>query len=471
MSATRRDLLASVPLLLTRKLSAASTRMNVLFIAIDDMNDWVGSLGGHPQTQTPNLDRLAASGVNFTSAHCAAPLCNPSRASILTGLRPSTSGVYENNQPFRKSEKGRNAVTLTQHLMAAGYKAIGSGKIYHGGYPDPESWTDYFPDNRGHDVPASPVPSKDKLPLNGMPRTAHFDWGPIDNPDEEMGDYKVAEWVSQQLAKRHTDPLFLACGMTRPHLPWYAPRKYFDQFPLASIQLPKVKEGDLADVPQLGIAMAKPQGDHAKVVEHGQWKKAVQAYLASIAFCDAMLGRVFRALELSPRASETAVVLWSDHGWHLGEKEHWRKFSLWERSTRNLLMMRVPGVTRAGGRCQRPVSLMDIYPTLIDVLGVPRRQGLEAQSLLPLLRDPGAIRKEPALTTYRRGNHTIRTERWRYIRYQDGSEELYDHRSDPNEWDNLASRPEYRRTARELAKWLPTVDAPDAPTVREPGAG
>ncbi len=199
----RRQFLSAAPLILTRRASAAPARRNVLFIAIDDLNDWVGALGGHPQTRTPNLDKFAASGVNFTSAHCAAPLCNPSRAALMTGWRPSTTGVYQNTQPFRMSEKGKDAVTITQHLRTIGYKAIGSGKIYHGGFPELASWHEYYPDNKGRDVPRSPMPPKEKLPLNGIPRTAHFDWGAIDNTDEEMGDYQVAKWVSAQLAKNH----------------------------------------------------------------------------------------------------------------------------------------------------------------------------------------------------------------------------------------------------------------------------
>ncbi len=463
----RRQFISAAPLIFTRRAAAAPTKRNVLFIAIDDMNDWIGSLGGHPQTRTPNLDKFAASGVNFTSAHCAAPLCNPSRAALMTGLRPSTTGVYQNSQPFRQSEKGKNAVTITQHLRTIGYKAIGSGKIYHGGFPETASWDDYYPNNKGNDVPRSPMPPKEKLPLNGIPRTSHFDWGAIDNPDDEMGDYKVAEWVSAQLAQNHSDPMFIACGMTRPHLPWYVPKKYFDMFPLDSIQLPAVKNDDLSDVPAIGVKFAKPNGDHAKVIEYGQWKKAVQGYLASIAFCDAMLGRVFRALETSPKGRETNVVLWSDHGWHLGEKLHWRKFSLWERSTRNLLMWNVPGLTKPGGRSPRTVSLMDIYPTLIEVLGAPPRSDIEGQSLVPQLRNAMAPRKEPALTTYGRANHSVRSEAWRYIRYSDGGEELYDEKNDPNEWTNLASKPEHAAVKRELAAWLPKTDAPEAPTARE----
>ncbi|HBY58628.1 MAG TPA: iduronate-2-sulfatase, partial [Solibacterales bacterium] len=265
----RRRFLAASAAALASRAAAAPTKQNVLFIAIDDLNDWIGALGGHPQTRTPNLDRFAASGVNFTSAHCAAPLCNPSRAALMTGLRPSTTGVYQNNQPFRRSARGRDAVTLTERLRASGYTAIGSGKIYHGGFPDPRSWDDYFPDNQGRDVPPSPLPPPGARPLNGIPRTAHFDWGPISNPDEEMGDYQVVQWVFRELSRKRADPMFLACGLTRPHLPWYVPKKYFDQFPLESIVLPRVKSDDLSDVPPAGVAMAKPNGDHARVVEHG----------------------------------------------------------------------------------------------------------------------------------------------------------------------------------------------------------
>ncbi len=463
----RRRFLSTAPLIIARRSSAAPPKRNVLFISIDDLNDWVGSLGGHPQTHTPNLDKFAASGVNFTSAHCAAPLCNPSRAALMTGLRPSTTGVYQNSQPFRMSEKGKTAVTITQHIRTIGFKSIGSGKIYHGGFPETASWDDYYPDNRGHDVPQSPTPPKDQIPLNGIPRTAHFDWGAIDNPDADMGDFQVVRWVSAQLTKNHSDPMFIACGMTRPHLPWYVPKKYFDMFPLDSVHLPAVKEDDLNDVPAIGVKFAKPNGDHARVVESGQWKRAVQGYLASIAFCDAMLGHLFRALENSPKKNETLVVLWSDHGWHLGEKLHWRKFSLWERATRNLLMWNVPGLTQPGGRCPRTVSLMDIYPTLIELLGAPERREVEGQTLVPQLRNPMAPRKAPALTTYGRRNHSVRSERWRYIRYSDGGEELYDETNDPHEWTNLAGRPEHAGVKRELSAWLPAVDAPNAPTARE----
>ncbi len=438
-----------------------STKPNVLFIAIDDLNDWIGCLGGHPDVKTPNLDRLAQRGVLFTRAYCAAPACNPSRAALMTGIRPSTSGVYLNSQPWRKSPVLKNAITLPQHFMAHGYKAMGSGKIYHGRFPDPPSWNYYWPSQQKN-KPDDPMPPN--RPLNGIPKTGHFDWGPVNVPAEKMGDWKVADWVINQLQQRHEKPFFLGCGFYRPHLPWYVPPRYFEMYPLDKITLPNVNEHDLDDVPPAGVKMAKPQGDHAKVIKYNQWRRAVQAYLASISFVDECVGRVINALDQSPYRDNTIIVLWSDHGWHLGEKLHWRKFALWEEATHNVLMFVAPGVTKPGGRCDSPVSLIDIYPTLIDLCNLKPKPELEGHSLLPLLKNPAAKWEIPALTTYKRGNHSIRTKRWRYIRYSDGSEELYDHENDDLEWNNLAKKPEYARIKTELAKWLPKNNAPDIPT-------
>jgi arylsulfatase A-like enzyme len=457
-------LMAAAPAVLTS--ARAAERPNILFLAVDDLNDWIGCLGGHPDVKTPNFDRLAARGVLFTNAHCAAPLCNPSRAAIMTGVRPSTSGVYLNTQPMRRSETLRNAVTLSSHFIEHGYWAAGSGKIYHGNYPDPPSWNEYWPsqtDNRPRD-PAPP-----NRPLNGIPKTAHFDWGPVKVKDAEMGDMRVAEWTAGQLVRKHDRPFFLACGIFRPHLPWYVPEKYFDMYPPDRVTLPNIKEDDLDDVPPIGRKFARPEGDHRKVMEHGQWKKAVQAYLASITFADACLGRVLDAFDSAGRRDDTAIVLWSDHGWHLGEKLHWRKFALWEEATRNVFMVVAPGLTKPGARCRRPVDMMDIYPTLIEICGLGRRDGLEGVSLVPWLRNPELEKERPALTTYQRGNHAVRTERWRYIRYADGTEELYDHDHDEMEWSNLAGDPRYDDLKRQLARWMPKADAPDSPIDRRGG--
>ena len=433
--------------------SSAADKPNVLFIAVDDLNDWVGVLQGHPQAATPNLDRLSARGVLFTRCYCAAPACNPSRVALMTGIRPSTSGVYQNSDPWRKALP--DAVTLPQHFMAHGYAALGAGKIYHGRFPDPPSWNEYFP-SKTKQRPGDPVPAH--RPANGIPKTAHFDWGPLQVADDQMGDTQVADWVIDQVGRNHDKPFFLACGMFRPHLPWYVPQEYFDRFPLDQIQLPRTAPNDLEDIPPAGIRMARPKGDHAAVVKHSQWRRAVQGYLASISFADAQIGRVIHALDQSPHAHNTIVVLWTDHGWHLGEKRHWRKFALWEEATRTPLIVVAPGVD--AGRCDRPVNLIDIYPTLVDLCGLTGRQALEGRSLRPLLADPTADWSYPALTTHGRNNHALRSQRYRYIRYADGSEELYDHSVDPMEWNNVAGDPNHADTKRKLAKWFPGHNAP-----------
>ncbi|QGJ70357.1 Iduronate sulfatase [Planctomycetales bacterium 10988] len=428
-------------------------RPNVLFIAVDDLNDWIEPLGGYPGTLTPNLTRLSERGVLFTNAHCAAPACNPSRVALLTGMRPASTGVYVNPNPWRPGMP--DAVTIPQHFREAGYVANGCGKIFHGAYKDPQSWNTYY-GQQGD-------PKPNKIPANGIPKTSHFDWGSVSEGDEAMSDWKMAEWASEQLTLEHDKPLFLAAGIFRPHLPWYAPEKYFSQYPLDQIQLPLVPQDDLDDIPDAGIKMAKPQGDHRKVVEHDQWRQAVQGYLASITFADQCIGKILDTLDETGQADNTIIVLWSDHGWHLGEKEHWRKFSLWDEATRVVFMVVAPGVTKPGTRCDRPVNLLDIYPTLIELCDLHPREELQGQSLVPLLKNPMMEWKRPSLTTHGRNNHSLRSDRWRYIRYEDGSEELYDHQADPYEWTNLADEEAYASIKKELAQWFPTDNVPEVP--------
>lgn len=315
------------PLFLTAALGAQPP--NILFIAVDDLNDWIEPMGGHPQAKTPNLSRLARQSTLFARAYTAAPACNPSRAALMTGIAPYRSGIYKNNQAWRPAMP--DAVTLPQAFRRQGYWAGGAGKIYHGVYPDPASWDEYWP-SKSQQRPDDPAP--ENRPLNRIARTGNFDWGPLEVDASEMSDAKVAEWVADKLRGSHDKPFFLACGIFRPHLPWYVPEKYLNRFPLASIRLPRVFNGDLHDVPKVGVRMARPERDHASVVEHGQWRHAVQAYLASVNFADDMIGQVLDALEESGRADSTVIVLWGDHGWHLGEKHHWRKFALWEEATR-----------------------------------------------------------------------------------------------------------------------------------------
>ncbi|MFO0891665.1 MAG: sulfatase [Isosphaeraceae bacterium] len=440
---------------------STSPRPKVLFIAADDLNDWTGFLKGHSGARTPNLDRLARRGVAFTRAYCSAPACNPSRTSLLTGVRPSTSGVYHNDQPWRPVL--RDAVTLPQTFQKAGYRVVGGGKIFHNSFNDPASWDEW------HALKKSDHPVPPGRPVNGIAGAAHFDWGPVDVADEAMGDHKTVSRAIEFLGQKQDRPFFLAVGLIRPHLPWYVPRKYFDAFPLSGIVRPEVKADDLADIPAAGRVIARPEGDHRKVVQAGQWDRAVQGYLASIGFADAEIGRLLDALDASPHGKETIIVFWGDHGWHLGQKEHWRKFALWEEATRVPLIVAAPGVTHPGTRSDRTVSLLDLYPTLVELCGLPAKPGLEGESLVGLLREPASSWSRPAVTTHGRNNHAVRSERWRYIRYADGSEELYDHENDPREWTNLAGDPRSDEVKRELARWLPERNAPDAPRQKAEG--
>jgi arylsulfatase A-like enzyme len=353
-----------------------------------------------------------------------------------------------------------------QHFKESGYMVKGAGKIFHGTSAyDQDSWDAYFK------PPPSKRPSAKRV--NGLTKSAWAPWGPLDCDDEDMFDGKTANWIISELQKPQEKPFFLAYGLTKPHLTWQVPQKYFDLHPLAGIELPPVKESDLDDLPAFGRKLArevydpsgetnfsvKPDGDHANVTVHNQWHKAVQAYLATISFADAQIGRVLDALDRSGHADNTVVILWGDHGWHLGEKEHWRKHALWDVSTRTPLIFSAPRGVAKDKLCQRPVSLIDIYPTLIDLCGLPKRRGLDGQSLKSLLENPEGKWDRPVVITYGLNNHAIQTERWRFIRYRDGGQELYDHERDPNEWTNLASIPKYSLQKTKLAKWLPSTNA------------
>ena len=456
-------LFAALPFATTGKVPGQPTKPNILFIAVDDLNDWVGHLGGHSQTKTPNIDRLAKRGISFTRAYCPAPLCNPSRISLLTGIVPSRSGVYGNGEKLR--DKLPHAVTLMQHFRASGYSARGAGKIFHGRSAyDPDSWDFYFK--------ASGLKKHHAKRDRNLPKSAWAPWGPLTCSDGEMLDGRNANWIISELEKPQEKPFFLAYGLTKPHLNWSVPQKYFDLHPIEGIKLPDVRKGDIDDLPPFGQKLARqvydpsgkrnfavPGGDHQNVIANGQWAAAVQAYLATISFADAQVGRVLEALEKSAHVENTIIVLWGDHGWHLGEKEHWRKHALWDVSTRTPLIISVPGGANEGQLCHRPVSLVDIYPTLIDLCGLPQRDGLDGLSLGPLLQNPMEAWDRPVIMTCGFKNHAIQTERWRYIRYVDGGEELYDHQADPNEWTNLATKKELAGLKEELAEWLPKTNA------------
>lgn len=452
--AHRRDLifvsLVSILCLCSAQRCESAQKPNVLFISVDDLNDWIGCLDGHPQAKTPHLDRLAASGVLFNNAHCPAPACNPSRGAIMTGISPHVSGLYDNRQKMRECMP--DAELMPRYFSRHGYWSAGSGKILHY-FIDAGSWDEYYPPKETEDPfpktfypPRRPV----NLPVGGPWQYIETDWAALDITDEEFGgDWLVSDWIGNQLAEQHSQPFFLACGIYRPHEPWFVPRKYFEQFPLQDIQLPPgYREDDLDDLPPAGKKRG-PNRYFKHIQEHGQWKQAIQGYLASIAFADAMLGRVLDALESGPNRDNTIVVLWSDHGWHLGEKQHWQKFTGWRVCTRVPLIVRVPpgnpGLpqgTKSGTTCRAPVNLLSLYPTLTQLAGLPDKDNNDAPSLLPLLKDPQSDWPHVSMTFLGRpGNYGLSGKRWRYIEYDNGDHELYDIESDPHEWNNLASHP------------------------------
>ncbi|MFN3648153.1 MAG: sulfatase [Armatimonadota bacterium] len=443
--------------------AGAAERPNILFIAIDDLNDWLGCLQGHPQARTPHIDRLARRGTLFTNAHCQAPLCNPSRTSVLTGLRPTTTGVYALQPWFRTSARWKDHQTLPQYLQRHGYRTLTTGKIFHDGYPAAAERTDGnefgtwgFGGTFGPQPPRKFVETPDPHPL--------VDWGVFPQRDEDQDDAKVADWAIEQIRRPGPQPYFLAVGLRRPHVPCYASQQWFDLYPEATLQMPPVKADDRDDTPRYSwyLHWKLPEPRLRWLQREGEWRSLVRAYLASISFVDGQVGRILDALRASGQADRTVVVLWSDHGWHLGEKGVTGKNTLWDRSTRVPLIFAGPGIT-PGGRSGRPVELLDLYPTLAELAGLPAPQGLEGQSLSALLKDSIAPRERPAITTHGPGSHAVRSEDWRYIRYADGSEELYDLRTDPHEWTNLAACRSLTGKKQELARWLPAQSAPPLP--------
>lgn len=467
-----------ISLILLASCSKITKQPDVLFIAIDDMNDWISPLGGRENMHTPNLDALAAQGMLFENAHCTAPACCPSRTSVMTGVRPSTSGVYSNGHIWRDSPVLKNAITIPEFFRGQGYTVKGGGKIFHAlswirtaygvDQNDSTIWDEYYP-SLSRSMPPSVWPESyqvndvgtvtwenvagagtDRRPSN------FFDYGPL-GKEEDMADYKVVDWAVNELNKDHDKPLFLAVGIFRPHIPWFAPQEYFDLYPQDDRELPYILENDLDDVSKIALPWLR-RGWQRWMLENNEWANAVQGYEACISFSDAMLGKLIDGLKKSGKADNTIIVLWSDHGMHIGEKEQWEKFTLWEESTRVPLIVIAPGITRAGSVSKEAVSLIDIYPSLVNLIGGKSFDQLEGTDLTPLLKDPLSSREEPAITTFHNNNHSIRTERWRYIHYNNGDEELYDHQNDPDEFYNLARNDKYRELMDSLKLWLPKVN-------------
>ncbi len=451
MKALLASLLLAVP--------AIAAKPNVLLIGVDDLNDWIGCLGGHPQVKTPHLDQLAASGTLFTNAHCQAPVCNPSRTSLMTGRRPTTTGVYGLAPWFRSVPELRGLVSLPQAFHRAGYATALTGKIYHTFPPKKDRAAEF--DEYGPPCNFGPLPKEKFVQTPENHRLV--DWGVFPEKDEQQNDWEIASWAVDFLGRDHDKPFFLGVGFGRPHVPCFASQKWFDLYPDDRLQMPELLEGDRDDVPEFAwyLNWRLPEPRLRWLREAGQWRPLVRSYLASVSFVDSQVGRVLDALRDSPAADNTVVVLFSDHGWHLGEKDISGKNTLWQRSTRVPLIIAGKHLP-ARQRCGQPAELLDIYPTLLDLAGLEPVDGLEGLSLRPQLENPDEPRR-PAITTHNPGNHSVCDTRWRYIRYADGSEELYDRNEDPHEWHNLADQAGQAETIKRLAAFLPENDHPLVP--------
>jgi arylsulfatase A-like enzyme len=448
---------------------------NVLFIISDDLNDWIGPYGGHPQAKTPNLDKFATSGaMTMMNAQCAATVCGPSRSALLSGLRPSTTGVYGNVQNIRFSEAAAGLPTMPQHFSRNGYFTLSTGKIFHkhdvpGEGRDHGQWAFDLWENTGGKYEID----MDKFPLSGLPSIegrerigVRLDWGATLTEKEETGDWKSAEWAAKKIEEGFDKPFFLMLGISKPHLTWYLPQEYFDRYDLESIIVPEINEADLEDIltPD-GKRKFESSGDYDIIKEHDKFKEATRAYLACVSYVDDCVGLVLDALENSEYKDNTIVVFIGDHGWFLGEKLRYRKTHLWEESCRTPMLIKLPG-KKEPVKITRPVSFMDIYPTLAELCNIPVPEHIEGRSIVPLLENP---EKEwyPAVTTMGYNNHSVRSDRYRYNIWSDGTEELYDHETDPMEWKNLINDPAYTDIIAELKTHLPLINVKEFATINQ----
>lgn len=471
---------------------------NVLFISVDDLNDWISPLGGHSQAITPNLDALTEKGMLFTNAHCSQAVCTASRNSVLSGIHPSTSGWYASTAAMRTNYDSvmANHMMLPEYFKANGYDTYATGKVFHDGITDhpthtDDYWTEYSPSfwkNMEPHIKANgfgyrgimfyPFPKnggqlvqlygEDTINNYYKSRNRFYSLcgGPLsdeDIPEKGMYDEQIANWAINKINEKHDKPFFLAAGFIRPHVPYTAPQKYFDLYDKDSIEVPVVPDDEFADIPMMGKSIAFgrcPDGDWYTVSRKEEiLPELVHAYLACVSFVDDQIGKLLDAVEKSPNGKNTIVVLWSDHGQHMGEKRHFRKQALWEESTRVPLIIKVPGEINGGEKTNQVVSLLDLYPTLVDLCNLPMLSKLGGKSLVPILEDVETTREEPVLSTWYYKNHAIRSNNWRYIQYRDGSEELYNHLTDPGEHINLASDPKYADIIEAHKKWLPKNNA------------
>ncbi len=425
---------------------------NVLFISIDDLNDWVEPLGGHPQASTPNLKDFSKKAMNFTNAHASAPLCNPSRISLMTGLDPRSTGIVSNNAFYPFRDHLPNAETMIQHFKREGYYTAGFGKIFHKEDSKTEPWDEY--------EWCSGRPKPKPFPGHGIKFITdsvyrYFDWGVVKDTITKWGENQITQNVSNFLDKPHKSPFFLAAGFRLPHLGWYTQERFHKPYDSLEISLPDFSPDDINDIPSIILeSIKKDRKAHDTIMGRGVWQDAVKSYLASVSYIDYELGHILEKLKATGYYDNTIVVVWSDHGFHLGEKSTWRKNTLWEESTRIPLLIHVPDVTKSNAKTDHPVSLLDLYPTLVSLCGITPRNDLEGQNISELLSNPEVELGKNYVTTTNVLGTAVRNKNWRYIRYKDGSEELYDHRNDPSEHNNLVDNSDYTDQLNTLRSYL-----------------
>jgi iduronate 2-sulfatase len=443
----------------------ANKKYNVLFVASDDLNNDMQCYG-FSFVKTPNLNRLVARGVRFDRAYNQFPLCNPSRASLLTGCRPDVTGVYDLQKKFRDTLP--DAVTLPQLFMNNGYVSARVGKIFHYGVPN-DIGTNGLDDSVSWNKRVNPK-GRDRTEENRLtnltpdiPLGIALAYWIADGSDDQQTDGMVANEAIRIMEESKDHPFFLAVGFFRPHCPFVAPKKYFDLYPLEKIPLPKENATDWNDKPEA----AKWTNPLNWGLDESKRREAVRAYYASISFMDAQVGKLLEALDRLRLTNNTIIVFWSDHGYNVGQHGQWQKQSLFEHSARNPLIIAVPGMT-SGKSSGRTVELLDIYPTLAELCGLKAPANLQGKSLVPLLKKPEATWNRPAFTQVRRllnrqtpnekviMGRSVRTERWRYTEWNDGKDglELYDYKTDPDEFINLAKNPKFNSVIKELYSLL-----------------
>ena len=434
---------------------ASAEKPNVLFIAVDDLNDWAG-YRGNSEVITPNIDRLASNSTWFSKAYCQYPVCGPSRASVMSGMyfhQLGSEKLQVKDDFVKEKAESFGSLLLHDYLKSHGYKTMAVGKILHRHLPTESldmsggrgGW-DHNKDKNGKDIES-----------NWKSKKTLTDWAPYDGKESRMSDSKAAKWAVERLEEKHDQPFMLMVGFLRPHTPWHVPQKYLDMYDPKSLTTPPYRKDDFDDLPEAAHGILNkgyPRTEWA--LEKDQWQNILQAYYASITFADRKVGNVLDALDASPYRDNTIVVFWSDHGYHLGEKNTFQKHTLWERSASAQLLIRLPKSMggNQGGRCDRVVSLIDIYPTLVDLCGLPANDKVFGRSLTPLLADSKTEWNFPALTYRKDGGKSVRDERHRYIEYGDGSSELYDSEKDPNEWTNLAENAEHAEVLKMMREKL-----------------